>query len=774
MQRILISITGCVQGVGFRPFVYRLAQAHHLVGHILNNGQGVMIDVQGAKASLEDFQKDILAKKPPQAAISEIAHAQAPLHAATQFEIKMSDPMAEAELPLLPDTAICQQCLQELLDPHNRRYQYPFLHCVACGPRFSIFWQMPFDRVNTSMADFHMCAECLGEYHDPLNRRFYSQTNCCAQCGPQLSLLDKQGKLVADKQHALAAAAAHLQQGKIIAIKNTGGYQLLVDATDQSAVSRLRTLKQRAAKPFALLMPSLDLASAIAHVCPLAEAVLTSPAAPIVLLKKRPESGLVCSSVAPETPYYGIMLPHNALQHLLLVAYPCPLVATSGNLSDNPICIDDSEALAKLACMADLFLVHNRPIRHRLDDSIVHLIGHRPMLLRRARGYIPHMIPLPAPLPGLPLLAKGHLFAAGSQQKNSFAFKKNHHLYLSQHIGNLDTADACQAYDREVEKWEKLLCIQPAAGIGDQHPDYYTSHYLRGRNIPIKGIQHHQAHVYAGMLDNQLSPPLFGVAWDGTGFGSDQTIWGGEAFVVHRTHMQRFASLYPFRLPGAGKAIREPRRAALGALHALCGGAERLYAYDAWLKLAFTCEELQILPQALQRKVNAPLCSSVGRLFDAVSALLFCCTISHYEGHAALALEAAAEQYCQRAQIEPADSIAENDLLVYDVLVSRDGDMLLLDWRPMLKQIYSDKLKGVPVPNMALAFHNAMAQSIVKLALLAEQENVLLTGGVMQNKLLVEKAIAGLKAQGFKPHWHQAIPPNDGGLCVGQIMGSLV
>lgn len=755
MKRIRIAISGCVQGIGFRPFVYRLAHHYQLTGHIRNTNRGVSIDIQGDEASVDYFQKELISSKPERAIYSEILVEEAPLHEAGNFIIESSAVQSGTDLALLPDTAICQQCLRELSDPGNRRYRYPFLHCVNCGPRFSLFLRMPFDRENTTMLDFSMCEECRNEYNNPADRRFYSQTNCCPQCGPSLKLLDNGGRLLAEKHQSVMAALEYLRQGKIVCLKNTGGYLLLADASDDKAVSRLRSLKKRPRKPFAVLMPDTAAVKQIAQVSPAAEKVLASAGAPIVLLKKLPGLQHIAPSVAPDNPYYGIMLPHNALQHLLLGALGKPLVATSGNISGRPLCVTEEEAFSQLSAVADVFLVHNRRIANRLDDSIVHIIEDRPMLLRRARGYIPYAMKIPqasSPLTSV-------LLAAGGHQKNSFAFAKGNKIYVGQHIGNLETVHNCRAYDQEIEKWETLLSIQPEEGVGDNHPDFYTTDYLQRRNLNTDSIQHHQAHVWSGMLDNQLSPPLFSAAWDGTGLGDDQTIWGGEAFVVSERGMCRFASLFPFRLPGGEKAIREPRRSAFGLLYALTSGSFH-HIHEIWLSREFDREELSVLTQALAKGINSPLCSSVGRLFDGVSALLGCCSVSQFEGQAALALEALADQ-------------AENTFERYKLVFFKENDIWIIDWRPMLNAIIEDKANGIPVAEISWAFHYALAQGIVDLAQKACEEKVLLTGGVMQNKLLAETAIALLRQAGFKPYWHHDIPPNDGGLAVGQAVGSL-
>ncbi len=728
--RVLITIHGAVQGVGFRPFIYRLAREHKLAGYITNTCSGVVIDVQGANEAITLFQQAILRQKPERAKIAEFTVSQRPPGSFTSFQIGASESGSDKALALLPDTAMCRECLRELFDPENRRYGYPFLHCISCGPRFSLFLRMPFDRGHTTMTEFSMCAECLSEYDNPENRRFYSQTNCCPKCGPKLQAADPLGNEI--EGDPLSLAASFLGRGKIVAMKNTGGYLLLVDAANEEAVERLRERKKRKSKPFALLMPNPE---AIAEVSLMEKEILTSPAAPIVLLRKR--TGEIAPSVSKDSPYYGVMLPHNALQHLLLHHFPRPLVATSGNSSGKPLCITEEEAFETLASIADLFLIHNRKISHRLDDSIVHVMAGQPVVIRRARGYTPSAIPAPG---------SANLFAAGSHMKNSFAFLKRGRIYMSQYIGDLDSADNCRAYEGEIDKWERLLGVQNLPGVGDKHPGYYSSRYLEKRNLSPESIQHHQAHVFAAMLDNNLTPPLLGISWDGTGWGDDETIWGGEAFLVEEDKMHRLATLYPFPLPGGEKGVLEPRRALLGLFFAL----------DETPDVPFTGDELSVLSLAHKKKINSPLCSSMGRLFDAVSALLGLCLVSDFEGQAALMLEAAAYQATTRRR--------------YDLPLINE-DLILLDWRPMIRQILQDKKQGVPLSEIAMAFHETLAQGIVALARMAGQETVALTGGVMQNKLLVEKALPYLKAAGFKPYIHRDIPPNDGGIAAGQLAG---
>ncbi len=608
------------------------------------------------------------------------------------------------------------------------------------------------------MIDFDMCALCRQEYNDPQDRRFYSQTNCCPHCGPKLQLLDINSNAMAKENEALQMTVDMLLQGKIVAIKNTGGYQLLVDATQDDAVMELRRRKRRPSKPFAVLMPCLNSIDQIAQLCQTAIETLTNTSRPIVLLPKKKNNSLTISpSVSKDSPYWGMMLPHSPLQHLLMHYLDRPLVATSGNFSGNALCINEQEALSQLSTIADAFLVHNRRIHHRLDDSVVHIIANKPVMLRRARGYIPYAITLPQ---GYTLPSQSVIFASGSQQKSSFAFAKTNRLYLSQYIGDLESANTCQVYAQEIVKWEKLLAITPTKAIADKHAGFFSHQYLQHRKLPYTILQHHQAHVLSGMIDNQLSPPFLAISWDGTGWGEDGTIWGGEAFSATSAGMQRVASLYPFKLPGNHKAIREPRRSSLGILFEIFGKSLST-SPNEWLKQHFSSQDLQNLLKALENNIQAPLCSSVGRLFDAASALLSACTFSDFDGQAALKLESLA--------------LAANDKKhLYRLAVYKHDDLWLCDWRDMMMQVLEDVQKGLCPNEIAWAFHAALSDSVVDLAKKMALPCILLTGGVMQNKLLVELTVEKLTLHGFLTYIHHNIPPNDGGIAAGQIMGEFI
>lgn len=752
-QRVLIEIEGCVQGVGFRPFIYRLAKRYSLNGYIVNTSSGVKIDAEGDKQALDSFQNAIAMEKPKQSVIDLVRITPLPNGLTAPFQILPSENLKEKKLALLPDTALCSECIKELRDPLNRRYLYPFLHCISCGPRFSLFLQMPFDRAHTTMKAFPMCRLCQNEYDDPSNRRFHAQTNCCPECGPQIRLTDRFGVEVADASQAIQKTSEALREGKIVALKNTGGYLLLADATNGDAVEKLRIRKRRPAKPFALLMPDLLAAHRVAQIGALEEELLTSSPAPIVLLKRKKNSQ-IAPFVSCQSPYYGIMLPHTPLQFLLVDAFQKPLVATSGNCSGQPICLSETEAYENLASIADLFLVHNRAIQHRLDDSIVQIVDNQSVVIRRARGLIPYAIDIPDSISH-----SDTLFASGAHMKNSFAFSIRNRIYMSQFIGDLDSVESCNAYEREIESWKSLLGVEQFTGIKDLHPHYYSSHYLDSHNIPSKKVQHHRAHVWSGFIDCRLTTPFLSFSWDGTGLGEDGTIWGGESFLVSDGCMERFATLYPFPLPGGEKGVKEPKRALLGLFYTLFG-LEIPPSYAPFIESRFTFEERNHLLLACQKKVNAPLCHSIGRLFDGVSALLGLCDVSTFEGEGALCLESIAAESEKTPQYYLIDLVQEKSHYV-------------LDWRPMILKICSDLVQGRSKVEIGLAFHEALAKAIVDLAKIGKCTDILLTGGVMQNRLLVESASTSLRHSGFNPHIPRHIPSNDGGIGVGQIIGTL-
>ena len=635
--RLRLAVHGAVQGVGFRPFVYRLARATGLKGWVGNSPQGVVLEVEGPQERLDEFLLRLPRDVPPPASIHSLEPAVLEPAGYREFAIRPSDTAGAPTALVLPDIATCPACRAEIADPADRRYGYPFTNCTHCGPRYSIIDALPYDRASTSMAGFDMCAACRAEYEDPADRRFHAQPNACPDCGPQLALWNPAGGVLAERQTALEEAAAALGRGAIVAVKGLGGFHLMVDARDPEAVARLRRRKRREAKPLALMFPSLERLEGSCRVSPLESRLLQAPEAPIVLLERRPADGLA-EGVAPGNPYLGAMLPYTPLHHLLLGRVAAPLVATSGNLSDEPICIDQDRALKHLGGVADLFLVHDRPIRRQVDDSVARLVAGRQTLLRRARGYAPLPLDLPRPVP--PSLA------VGGHLKNSVAVGSGRRAFVSQHIGDLETGPAYEAFRRVSHDLGALYACRPRALAADLHPDYRSTRHAAERarddGLPLVQVQHHYAHILACMAENHAEAPVLGVAWDGSGYGTDGSVWGGEFLRIGPAGYQRVAHLRTFPLPGGEAAVRQPRRSALGLLYALWG--EETFGRGDLAPLgAFAQAELPLLARALQRRLNTPLTSSVGRLFDGVASIAGLLQESRFEGEAAMALEFAVD-----------------------------------------------------------------------------------------------------------------------------------
>jgi hydrogenase maturation protein HypF len=744
-RRARVTLRGAVQGVGFRPFVYRLAASLGVAGWIANTGQGVFIEAEGDDDTLSRFLDALDTHRPPHAVVVSRETVVLDPVGYTGFEIRTSEGDHEPSAFVLPDIATCVDCLREVFDSGNRRFRYPFTNCTNCGPRFSIITDLPYDRERTSMARFSMCAACRREYEDPDSRRFHAQPNACPICGPVLTLADAGGTVLAYEDDALRAAAAAISTGRIVAMKGLGGFLLLADAANEQAIRSLRVRKRRDAKPFALLLPSL---AAIERECEVSTAearLLASPEAPIVLLRRRVgRASAIAPSVAPDNPYLGAILPYTPLHHLLIHDLGRPLVATSGNLSDEPICIDEHEAVDRLHDVADLFLLHNRPIVRHVDDSIARIVAGREMVLRRARGYAPLPVQLPCDLP--PTLA------VGAHLKNAVGVSVGKSFFVSQHIGDLETTQATDAFERVITAFQRLYSIEPARVVADLHPDYRSTQYARALGLPMMQVQHHLAHVLSCMAENGLNDPVLGIAWDGTGYGTDGTIWGGEFLVPHGDTFDRVATFRAFRLPGGEAAIRDPRRSALGLLHAMCGhaAAARL---DLVPLAAFTASERRLIFAMLARGINSPLTTSVGRLFDAVASLCGLCQRTEYEGQAAMALEFAVD---------------ESAVGVYSFRVADDAAHLTIDWRPAIEALIDDLHSGCAIGAIAARFHNGLVRTMVDVATRVGIPRVVLTGGCFQNRVLLERAIRQLEDAGFRAYWHQRVPPHDGGIAIGQ------
>jgi hydrogenase maturation protein HypF len=671
--------------------------------------------------------------------------------AATGFRIIPSTLSEGTGALIPPDAAICDHCRREILDPNNRRYRYPFTNCTNCGPRYSIIDSLPYDRHGTSMRDFVMCDLCRREYEDPSDRRFHAQPNACPDCGPQLALWDADTTTLAAGNPALERASEAIRDGLILALKGLGGFQLLVDARNESAVRRLRTLKRRPDKPLAVMYPSLDL---IKHHCAVSrseEDWLVSSAAPIVLLR-RLEGGTgpdrPCALTAPGHMTFGVMLPSTPLHLLLLNNLNFPIVATSGNLQGEPICIDENDAANRLGHIADLFLVHNRPILRQVDDSVMRVVKDRPVVIRLGRGLAPAAIECGHELPSL--------LATGGHEKNAFAVSVGSRIILSQHIGDLDSAASRDALGANVDSLCHLFGVEPEFAACDRHPDYASTRFAESRyNSPLR-IQHHLAHVYSCIAEHRIEQPLLGVAWDGSGLGNDLSLWGGEFIDVGPSGYKRSAHLYPFTLPGGEMAVREPRRTALGLLYAVYG-SEFVAHVPTAVRDQFSSVEFRLITQILLRSTNCPVTTSAGRLFDGLSSLMGICQRASYEGQAAIALEQVA--------------IAETSPLPYRYTLV-PGEPIIVDWRPMVEEILAEMKRGRVVGATAYRVHFTLARIIADVAVPTESETVILTGGCFQNALLLSLCSDALDRNGITAFWPNRTPINDGGLAVGQLLAA--
>ncbi len=750
--RTRLRVQGIVQGVGFRPHVYRLAGRLGLSGFVLNDAAGVLIEVEGAPAAVREFTEQVAVQAPPLAVLERVHAEPVAPTGEPGFRIAASIGATAPDAPVAPDTAPCAACLAELSDPDDRRHRYPFINCTDCGPRFSIIRSVPYDRPGTTMAGFHMCPACQAEYDDPADRRFHAQPNACPDCGPALALVTPGGAPVADPEAALAAAEAALRTGAILAVKGIGGFHLACRAADERAVAALRARKHREDRPFALMVADERAARELVELSDAEAVLLGRPQRPIVIARRGPEARVaagVAPGVAPGSPDLGVMLPYSPLHQLLLGDLGEPLVMTSGNVSDEPIAYRDDEALVRLAGIADLFLLHDRPIETRTDDSVLRAVSRReaPLFIRRSRGYAP------APL-RLPVAAERPVLACGAELKSTFCLVRGHRAWVSHHIGDLENYETLRSFSDGVEHFRRLFDVDPEIVAFDLHPDYLSTRYALDRPelVPV-AVQHHHAHLAAGLAEHGERGPALGAIFDGTGLGTDRSIWGGELLAGDLEGFERAGHLHPVRLPGGAQAIREPWRMACAWLveadraaappAALAGSIDRRW----WERVAELC----------RTGLASPPTTSMGRLFDAVSALCAIRLSVSYEGQAAAELEAICD---------PAETGA------YPLALVDAADGLVLDARETVTAVARERELGVPVGRIAARFHNAVAAATtaacIQLAGTRGLDTVVLSGGTFQNRLLLERTAAGLARAGLRVLVPERLPPNDGGIAFGQ------
>jgi hydrogenase maturation protein HypF len=745
LERARATLRGALHGTGFRAFVQGLARELGLTGWVRNTESGVLIEAEGSGGRLREFLLRIERHKPPRAVIQGLEFSFLDAAGYSSFLIDEKAAAHEPNPAVPPDVAPCPQCQMEMFQPGNRRFRYPFINCANCGPRFSILEDLPYERANTSMKEFEMCALCRREYEDPSDRRYHTEPNACPSCGPHVEFWDPAGNAVCTQEDALHHAAEDIRAGKIIAVKGPGGFQLICDARSEPVVQRLRTHKRRTEKPLALMYPSLPMVRRDCHVSELEERLLLSPEAPIVLLHRWTPP--LAPSIAPGNPTLGIMLPSSPLHHLLLRELGFPVVATSGNMADEPICTDEHEALTRLEGIADFFLVHNRPVVRPLDDSIVRVVRGREMVLRRARGYAPLPVRLLTPAP--------RVLAVGADLKNTVAFGLGAEAFISPHVGDLESTEAQRVSHAAADDLPRFFDTTPEVIACELDRDALSTKFAiklaEQTGARLQPVQHHVAHMLACMVENEVPYPALGVIWDGTNRGPDGTLWGGEFLLARENGFERVAHLRPFRLPGVEASSRQPRRAAMGALDELD---------EVPIKAAFVPEsdfpesELAQVRQMLDKKTDAPLTSSAGRLFEAVASLAGLRQRASHEGQAAMDLEFAIHSCVAESYKFEVKSTAPS----------------IIDWRPALEELLTDVQRGSEPGVVAAKFHNTMVEVIIAIAKHVGQTRVVLSGGCFQNRYLTERAVQRLISTGFRPYWHQRVPPNDGGIALGQVV----
>ena len=745
-MRLRLQITGLVQGVGFRPFVFRLAEDAGLKGYVLNDSTGVLIEVEGESRKLDEFLVRIEREKPGHSMIYSLQHTFIEESGYTEFRIRQSSDNGDKRAPVLPDITVCDECLREITDPEERRFLYPFANCTNCGPRFTIIESLPYDRENTSMRGFRMCPECEREYRSASDRRFHAQPNACHACGPWISLFDCNGSLMCEKQDALQETVNLLRKGKIVAVKGIGGYHLVCDATNEDAVRRLREKKEREERPMAVMFPDMDYIRTETIITEPEARAISSVERPIVIVRKSGDT-TIATAVSPDNLTVGVFLPCTPLHHLILRGLKRPVVATSANITDDPIVRDETDAFARLQGIADFILAHNREIVRRCDDSVVRISAGKQMTVRRSRGY--------APVPIIvPFSFERPVLALGGQMNCTVAVGIENRVFLSQHIGDIGTVPAMDFYEESVNDLLKLLDLKPGVVVSDMHPGYYSTRFGQKHfNSRLVRIQHHFAHILSCMAENDMPDDavVIGFAFDGTGYGPDKTIWGGEVLLASYRGFERAYHLRPFRLPGGDKAIKEPCRTALSLLYETFGDDAEVIG-----SIPLTREERSFFINMIKKDINSPLTTSMGRLFDAVASMTGLRHQVSYHAQAAIELEQLAA--------------GSNETGSYPVGIKKG----IIDQLPMIEMIINDIREEIPRPAIAKKFHNTIEKIIIFSAELLRKEtgisHVALSGGVFQNAILLENICHGLRERGFSPLVHQLVPPNDGGISLGQAV----
>jgi hydrogenase maturation protein HypF len=759
LVRLRIRLRGRVQGVGFRPFVFRTARRLALSGWVLNDNRGVLLEVEGPQPLVDDFVAEVTTTAPVPAHVDGFEVVECTPQNGSGFAIVASEHEGATRATILPELAVCTDCRREIDDANNRRFGYAFTNCTHCGPRFTIIKALPYDRPNTTMSGFVMCSECRNEYDDPLDRRFHAQPNACPTCGPKLRFVNVAFEDVAEPTSAIIAAAERIRAGQIVAVEGLGGFHLVVDATNDAAVSTLRERKHRWEKPLAVMVASLEQALISVELSEVEASLLQGPEGPIVLCRKR-ENCALARGLAADTPYLGIMLATTPLHHLLMRELGLPIVATSGNLSEEPICIDPKEATRRLAGIADAWLVHDRPIERHMDDSVVHVVDGAPQFLRRARGYAPLPVPVPA--------SDRVVLALGAHQKSTIALALGDQVFVSQHVGDLESYETKQAFERVVLDFIGLYRARPSVIAHDFHPDYASSQFAEQLTAPgglLAGvsrmpIQHHHAHLAACLADNSHTGPVLGIIWDGTGLGLDGTIWGGEFLWGDAHGFERVASIKPYPLLGGEAAAREPRRSALALLYQTFGA--QIFDWDDLFCIASTPKaERPLLKRILEQHTGTRYTSSVGRLFDAVGSLCGLVAEKSFEGRAGMLLET----HFSDADAAPYPlSLSETASRANPTIVPR----FLLDPSPMVAEIVADVRSARRPEVIASRFHATLIAAVVEVATRVNASTVVLSGGCFQNRRLTALCIRALQARKIVVLVHRQVPTNDGGLSLGQ------